>query len=83
MNITTKFNMADEVFVPHKNEVLEGVIERIVPSISQGNDGIAEVRKTVFYDIATKDRVHRAVCENTIYKTKKEAARAVIRSMGC
>ncbi|HIP15559.1 MAG TPA: hypothetical protein EYG74_08725 [Sulfurimonas autotrophica] len=82
MNITTKFNVAEEVFIPYKNDVMRGVIERIVTSISHGYDEIAEVRKIVLYDITTKDRVHRAVSENTIYKTKKEAALAVIRNMG-
>jgi len=82
MNITTKFNVLDEVFVPHESGVLGGVIERIATSISQDNDDMTEVRKTVFYDIVTKDRVYRSVNENTLYKTKKGAARAVIRNIG-
>ena len=85
MDIATRFNVQEEVFVPCMNEVLTRKIAKItVVSEEFTFDGVAEVRTTVYYDLYPSHMKHdlKMLEEGCLYKTRKAAARESLRHMG-
>ena len=83
MDIETKFNQGEEVFMPKQNEVLTRKIQKIhVIVASTGNAD--EINTVVYYDMYGQHEGNelKNVNESNLFKTKKAAARQVIKNMG-
>jgi len=85
MDITTRFNVQEEVFVPYMNEVLTRKITRVtVMSEEFTFNGVTEVRTTVYYDLYPSHSRHTLTMlpEGCLYKTRRAAARESLRHLG-
>ncbi len=83
MHVETKFDVGEPVFMPFNNEVLTQKVQKVhVIAAPTGN--VNEVRVTVYYDLygQVEDNGLKNVDESNLFKTKKAAARRVIKNMG-
>jgi hypothetical protein len=80
MNIHTEFDQGEEVFIPVVNAVLTEKIEKIHITVSLTD----KVRANVVYDMYEKNEGEKltGVKEENMFKTRKAAARRVMRDMG-
>lgn len=77
MQIETKFNIGDKLWMIHNSDIIDLVVKEIRVEVAsrRGDDIETKVHYSAFKD-------HINVAEHKLYKTKQEAGEAWIKSQG-
>jgi len=83
VKLNSKFDIGEEVFFPVHTGVVTSIIEVIQATVTR-HEVNGEVRVSISYDTNNqKDGTHhKSMPEESLFKTKKAAARYVLNSMG-
>ena len=81
MDIRTKFNVCECVYLVYRGNIEEVEIEEII-TVSEKVNGMTKVSTAIHYKVGLPDKIEGTFNEADLLKTKKAAVRELIKKNG-